>query len=316
VENLYFKISIPSRTRNTAFHLTKLRFFVHKLNNRLMNMTPVSRRLPLMAMTVVASAALSGCAWLGRILGSPAPAPEVATQAPAPAPSAPPVAAPPPAAPSSALPPRRNGPLTQLVVLLDEDFINTAFDAYVSSVPTRRPDAKAFTAALAQSLRSGLSSSEVAAELHVLSFKDSSSRARVRLQNRPTLVMRMLNSAVNGRPAVASLGNRGWDGNSVWRVELSEPGVQSGASQAYAVSWEGRLDNVRLDPQQCKTYETCGQELARTVLAQLREDAVIRVPKAAAAPLTRGAARPVAPTAPAAAPKPAAQPTKPVTPKP
>jgi hypothetical protein len=223
---------------------------------------------------VLALSVLSGCAWLDRII-KPAPEPS-ASPAPAPTQPAPAETTPPSASSASGLPARRSGPINQLVVLLDEDFINAAFEGYVSAVPTRRPDARAFTAALGQSLRSGLSNSEVAAELHVLSFKDSNSRARVRLQNRPTLVIRMLNGNPGGRQAVASLNNRGWDGSSIWTVQLSEPN----ASQSYSVSWEERLENVRLDPQRCRLYDTCGQDLGRTILTQLREDAVIRPAKA------------------------------------
>jgi hypothetical protein len=109
-----------------------------------------------------------------------------------------------PAASSSAPMPTRTGPLTAVVVLVDQEMVETALEAYVGyALVHQRKDVAAFTAGLTNTLKSELTSAQVATEAHTLNFSDTVSRAKVRLQNRPTLVIRMLSFArpATGRPA-------------------------------------------------------------------------------------------------------------------
>jgi hypothetical protein len=126
-----------------------------------------------------------------------------AREASGPTSSAPPAAGKPAASSSTAMP-TRTGPLTAVVVLVDQEMVETALEAYVGyALVHQRKDVAAFTAGLSNTLKNELTNAQVSTEVHILNFSDTVSRGKVRLQNRPTLVIRMLSFArpATGRPA-------------------------------------------------------------------------------------------------------------------
>lgn len=123
--------------------------------------------------------------------------PAPASETPVPAAGSPPAVAKPstPSAASNNMP-ARTGPLSSVVVLLDQEMMQTALETYVGFALSRqRKDVAAFTTGLSTELKNELDSAKVATEVHILNFSDTASRAKVRLQNRPTLVIRMVSFA-------------------------------------------------------------------------------------------------------------------------
>ncbi len=149
-------------------------------------------RLGWFGMALAAALMLQGCGILW-------PAPPSGTSGQ----GSPPEAGKPGTAASTTLP-KRVGPLTAVVVLVDQEMVETALEAYVGyALVHQRKDVAAFTAGLSETLRTELDSAKVATESHILNFSDTVSRGKVRLQNRPTLVIRMVSFArpSSNRPA-------------------------------------------------------------------------------------------------------------------
>jgi hypothetical protein len=223
-------------------------------------------------------------------------------------------------------------PIDRLVVLLDQDAIQAMFDSLppiASPLPPVRgpsrgkPDAKAmantkpnfraFSQAVTQSISAEMAASSVAVEAHTLSFKDTNSRSKITLQNRPTLIIRMLDteriavadtSAAVAKPEPVAAKTRGAKtakdakdardakGRIVpapvtvaarpapkkWdgRTAWTAQLSRKNNQDAYSAAWQAQLENISITPESCKSYEACGRRIGSLLVAQMRKDELIR----------------------------------------